>query len=246
MLTIDVVTLFPEVLVPYLGASIPGRAAAAGLVKFRLVQLRDFTHDRHATVDDYAYGGGAGMVLKPEPFFEAVETLRPTGPILLLSARGRRFTHDDAVRFSLGERLTLLCGHYKDVDQRVADGLATEELSIGDFILSGGEPAALCVMDAVVRLLPGALSDHESASSDSHYDGLLSPPTYTRPPEYRGMDVPEVLRSGNHAEIAAWRQSESERLTRERRPDLWDRYEKAAFWPLRFAQGDKQGDKREQ
>jgi tRNA (guanine37-N1)-methyltransferase len=224
-LLIDVVTLFPEVIAPYLAASIPGRAVAAGLVQFRLVQLRDFTHDRHATVDDYAYGGGAGMVLKPEPFFEAVETLRPTGSIVLLSARGKRFTHDDAVRFSLGERLTLLCGHYKDVDQRVADGLATEELSIGDFVLSGGEPAALCVLDAVVRLLPGALSDHESASSDSHYDGLLSPPSYTRPPEYRGLEVPEVLRSGNHADIEAWRQSQSERLTRERRPDLWDKHD---------------------
>jgi tRNA (guanine37-N1)-methyltransferase len=228
MLTIDVVTLFPEVLAPYTATSIPARAGAAGRVQFRLVQLRDFTHDRHATVDDYAYGGGAGMVLKPEPFFEAVETLRPTGPIVLLSARGRRFTHDDAVRFSLGERLTLLCGHYKDVDQRVADGLATEELSIGDFVLSGGEPAALCVLDAVVRLLPGAMSDHESASSDSHYDGMLSPPSYTRPPEYRGLAVPEVLRSGNHAEIEAWRQAESERLTRERRPDLWERYEESS------------------
>jgi tRNA (guanine37-N1)-methyltransferase len=228
MLTIDVVTLFPEVIAPYLSASIPGRAAVAGLVKFRLVQLRDFTHDRHATVDDYAYGGGAGMVLKPEPFFEAVETLRPTGPIVLLSARGRRFDHDDAVRFSLGDRLTLLCGHYKDVDQRVADGLATEELSIGDFVLSGGEPAALCVLDAVVRLLPGALGDHESASSDSHYEGLLSPPSYTRPPDYQGLEVPEVLRSGNHAEIAAWRLAESERLTRERRPDLWDRHNESS------------------
>ena len=225
MLTIDVVTLFPEVIAPYVATSIPGRAAAAGLVQFRLVQLRDFARDRHATVDDYAYGGGAGMVLKPEPFFEAVETLRPTGPIVLLSARGRRFIHDDAVRFSLGERLTLLCGHYKDVDQRVADGLATEELSIGDFVLSGGEPAALCVLDAVVRLLPGALGDHESASADSHYEGLLSPPSYTRPPEYRGLEVPDVLRSGNHAEIAQWRQAESERLTRERRPDLWAEYD---------------------
>jgi tRNA (guanine37-N1)-methyltransferase len=224
MLTIDVVTLFPEVIAPYLAASIPARAATAGLVQYRLVQLRDFTHDRHSTVDDYAYGGGAGMVLKPEPFFEAVESLRPTGPIVLLSARGRRFTHDDAVRFSLGERLTLLCGHYKDVDQRVADRLATDELSIGDFVLSGGEPAALCVLDAVVRLLPGALSDHESASSDSHYEGLLSPPSYTRPPEYRGLEVPEVLRSGNHAEIVAWRQREAERLTRERRPDLWEKH----------------------
>src|SRR3954447_5383605 len=229
MLTIDVVTLFPEVIAPFASASIPARAAAAGLVQYRLVNLRDFTHDRHRTVDDYPYGGGAGMALKAEPFFEAVESLGPrSGPVVLLSAGGRGFAHDDAVRFSLGERLTLLCGHYKDVDQRVADGLATEELSIGDFVLSGGEPAALCVIDAVVRLLPGALGDHESASSDSHYEGLLSPPSYTRPPEYRGMPVPEVLRSGNHAEIEAWREKEAERLTRERRPDLW---EKHGLWP---------------
>jgi len=129
------------------------------------------------------------------------------------------------VRFSLGRELTLLCGHYKDVDQRVADGLGAEELSIGDFVLSGGEPAALCVIDAVVRLLPGALGDHESAATDSHYDGLLSPPSYTRPPSYRGMDVPAVLLSGDHERIAAWRAAEAERLTRERRPDLWARHE---------------------
>lgn len=224
LLTIDVVTLFPEVIAPFVAASIPGRATAAGLVQFNLVQLRAFTRDRHATVDDYAYGGGAGMVLKPEPFFEAVESVRPTGPVVLLSARGRLFGHDDAVRFSLGSRLTLLCGHYKDVDQRVADALATDELSIGDFVLSGGESAAMCVIDAVVRLLPGALGDHESASSDSHYDGLLSPPSYTRPPEYRSLVVPEALRSGNHADIAAWRRREAERVTRERRPDLWEKY----------------------
>jgi len=188
------------------------------------VQLRDFTHDRHHTVDDYAFGGGAGMVLKPEPFFEAVEDLRAGLPIVLLSARGRRFTHDDAVRFALGTELTLLCGHYKDVDQRVVDGLGAEELSVGDFVLSGGEPAALCVVDAVVRLLPGAIGDHESAATDSHYDGLLAPPSYTRPPSYRGMDVPAVLLSGDHVRIAAWRAAEAERLTRERRPDLWVKY----------------------
>ena len=224
MMRINIVTLFPEALAPYLGASIPGRAAAAGRVEYQLLQLRDFTHDRHRTVDDYPYGGGAGMVLKPEPFFEAVATLDAAsraGPIVLLSARGPRFGHDHAVRFSLGERLTLLCGHYKDVDQRVADGLATEELSLGDFILSGGEPAALCVVDAVVRLLPGVLGDHESAAGDSHYEGLLSPPSYTRPPEYAGREVPEVLLSGNHEKIEAWRLAEAERLTRERRPDLW-------------------------
>ena len=144
---------------------------------------------------------------------------------MLLSARGKKFGHDDAVRLSLGARLTLLCGHYKDVDQRVAEGLATEELSLGDFVLSGGEPAALCMLDAVVRLLPGALGDHESASSDSHYDGLLSPPSYTRPPEYRGLKVPEVLLTGNHAKIEAWRRQEAEKLTRERRPDLWSAQE---------------------
>jgi tRNA (guanine37-N1)-methyltransferase len=225
MLTINVVTLFPEVFAASLAASIPGRAAKAGVVRYRIVQLRDYTHDRHQTVDDAPYGGGAGMVLKPEPFFEAVEDLRAGPPIVLLSARGMPFTHDTAVRYAVGRELTLLCGHYKDVDQRVADGLGAEEVSIGDFVLSGGEPAALCVLDAVVRLLPGALGDHESASSDSHYDGLLAPPSYTRPPEYRGMAVPEVLLSGDHARIAAWRAAESERVTRARRPDLLAKYQ---------------------
>jgi len=215
------VTLFPEVFQAPLATSIPGRAAEAGLARYRVVPLRDYTHDKHHTVDDTPYGGGAGMVLKPEPFFEAVEDLGARPPIVLLSARGRPFTHRDAVRLSLGTELTLLCGHYKDVDQRVAEGLGAEEVSVGDFVLSGGEPAALCVIDAVVRLLPGALGDHESAASDSHYEGLLSPPSYTRPPEYRGLKVPEVLLSGDHARIAAWRQAEAERLTRERRPDLW-------------------------
>ena len=224
MLTINVVTLFPEVFEGPLRVSILGRAAERGLVRYRVVQLRDYTHDRHKTVDDSPYGGGAGMVLKPEPFFEAVEDLRTGPPIVLLSARGRPFSHRDAVRFAVGEQLTLLCGHYKDVDQRVADGLGAEELSVGDFVLSGGEPAALCVLDAVVRLLPGALGDHESAATDSHYDGLLSPPSYTRPPSYRGMDVPAVLLSGDHEQIARWRQAEAERLTRERRPDLWTKH----------------------
>ena len=223
MLTISVVTLFPELFTAPFATSILGRAAAAGLVRFRVVQLRDYTHDKHHTVDDYPYGGGAGMVLKPEPFFEAVDDLRVGPPIVLLSARGRPFTHDDAVRFAVAKELTLLCGHYKDVDQRVADGLGAEELSIGDFVLSGGEPAALCVIDAVVRLLPGALGDHESAATDSHYDGLLAPPSYTRPPSYRGMDVPAVLLGGDHEKIAEWRAREAERLTRERRPDLWNR-----------------------
>jgi tRNA (guanine37-N1)-methyltransferase len=221
MLRINVVTLFPEWFTAPLSSSILGRAAAAGLVKYRVVQLRDYTHDKHQTVDDAPYGGGAGMVLKVEPFVEAVEDLKVAGPIALMSARGRPFTHDTAVRYSLAGELTLLCGHYKDVDQRVADALGAEEVSIGDFVLSGGEPAALCVVDAVVRLLPGALGDHESASSDSHYDGLLAPPSYTRPPSYRGHDVPDVLLSGDHDKIAAWRAAQAERLTRERRPDIW-------------------------
>src|SRR5437899_140237 len=157
MLTINVVTLFPEVFQAALAVSIPGRAAERGLARYHVLQLRDYTHDRHHTVDDSPYGGGAGMVLKPEPFFEAVEDLRAGPPIVLLSARGRPFTHDDAVRFSLGRELTLLCGHYKDGDQRGADGLGAEELSRGDFVLSGGEPAALCGSDAVGRLRPAAL-----------------------------------------------------------------------------------------
>jgi tRNA (guanine37-N1)-methyltransferase len=223
MLTVNVVTLFPEWFAAPFATSILGRAATSGLVRYRVVQLRDYTHDKHRTVDDAPYGGGAGMVLKPEPFFEAVEDLGVKPPIVLLSARGRRFTHETAVRYSVGSELTLLCGHYKDVDQRVADGLSAEEVSIGDFVLSGGEPAALCVVDAVVRLLPGALGDHESAASDSHYEGLLAPPSYTRPPSYRGLDVPDVLLSGDHDKIAAWRAAEAERLTRERRPDLWDK-----------------------
>jgi len=227
MLRINVVTLFPDWFTAPLSSSILGRAAAAGLVQYRVVQLRDYTHDKHHTVDDAPYGGGAGMVLRVEPMVEAVEDLKVVNgsPIALLSARGALFTHDTAVRYSLGKELTLLCGHYKDVDQRVAEHLHAEEISIGDFVLSGGEPAALCVVDAVVRLLPGALGDHESASSDSHYEGLLAPPSYTRPPSYRGLEVPDVLLSGDHDKIAAWRAAEAERLTRERRPDLWAKHE---------------------
>lgn len=224
MLDIVVVTLFPEFFPGPLQASILGRAVTKGLVRITVRDLRHWTHDRHQTADDAPYGGGAGMVLKPEPFFAMQDELRRTPPIVLLSARGRSLTHADAVRYSVGTELTLLCGHYKDVDQRVADHLATEEVSIGDVVLSGGEPAALVVVDAVVRLLPGALGDHESAAGDSHYDGLLAPPSYTRPAEHRGHRVPDVLLSGDHARIAAWRQDEAERLTRERRPDLWARF----------------------
>jgi tRNA (guanine37-N1)-methyltransferase len=213
---INVVTIFPEFFTAPLAISIPARAAAAGQVEYRVVDLRDYTHDRHRTVDDYPYGGGAGMVMKPDPFFEAVDALAPAGPIVLMSARGRRFVQADAVRFAAEPELTILCGHYKDVDQRVADHLATEELSLGDFVLSGGEPAALAILDATVRLLPGAMSDHASAFGDSFWERGLSAPSYTRPPEYRGHTVPDVLLSGDHGKIARWRFLEGERLTRAR------------------------------
>jgi tRNA (guanine37-N1)-methyltransferase len=214
---VNIVSIFPGFFEGPLGLSIPARAAEAGLVDYRLVDLRDYTHDKHRTVDDIPYGGGAGMVMKPDPFFEAIDDLAPTGPIVLLSARGRPFRHVDAVRYSVGSEITLLCGHYKDVDQRVTDHLATEEVSIGDYVLSGGEVAALAITDAVVRLLPGAIGDHDAAATDSFYDdGLISAPSYTRPAEYRGHAVPEVLRSGDHAQIEAWRQAEANKLTCER------------------------------
>jgi tRNA (guanine37-N1)-methyltransferase len=209
MLNIHVVTIFPDYFTTPLALSIPSRAAAAGSVKYNVVDLRDFTHDRHRTVDDYPYGGGPGMVMKPDPFFEAVESLGATAPIVLLSPRGRRFEQADATRFATGSELTLLCGHYKDVDQRVADNLATEELSLGDFVVSGGEVAALAIIDATARLLPGAMSDLESAYGDSFYaDRGISAPSYTRPPDFRGFAVPDVLLSGDHAKIAAWKKAQ--------------------------------------
>jgi tRNA (guanine37-N1)-methyltransferase len=215
-LRISVVTIFPDFFAGPLSLSIPSRAAAAGVVTYNLVDLRDFTHDKHRTVDDAPYGGGAGMVMKPQPFFEAVESLNARPPIVLLSPRGRVFSHADAERFAAGEELTLLCGHYKDIDQRVADHLATEEISLGDFVLSGGEAAALAIIDATVRLLPGAMSDLDSARGDSFFGRGISAPSYTRPPEFRGHTVPEVLLSGDHAKIEKWRVEEGQRLTRER------------------------------
>jgi tRNA (guanine37-N1)-methyltransferase len=217
VLSINVVSIFPDFFTGPLGLSIPKRAAEAGLVRYQLVNLRDFATDKHKTVDDAPFGGGPGMVMKPQPFFDAVESIGAKAPIVLLSPRGRVFSHADAERLAAGTELTLLCGHYKDVDQRVADHLATEEISLGDFVLSGGEPAALAVVDAVVRLLPGAMSDIESARTDSFFDRGLSAPSYTRPAEYRGHTVPDVLLSGNHAAIEKWRREEGDRLTRERR-----------------------------
>ena len=215
MLQINIVTIFPEFFEGPLSLSIPARAASAGAVSYRTVDLRDFTHDRHRTVDDYPFGGGPGMVMKPGPFFDAVESVQATAPIVLLSPRGRRFSHDDAMRFAAGTQLTLLCGHYKDIDERVASHLATEELSLGDFVLSGGEPAALAIVDAVVRLLPGAMSDPDSARTDSFFDRGISAPSYTRPAEFRGIPVPDVLVGGDHAKVDAWRDAESLRRTRE-------------------------------
>jgi tRNA (guanine37-N1)-methyltransferase len=207
MLRINIVTLFPEYFSLPLGLSIPAKAATAGSVSYNVVQLRDFTHDKHRTVDDYAYGGGPGMVMKPAPFFEAVESIGAGPPIVLLSARGRVFGQEDAVRYAAGAELTLLCGHYKDVDQRVAEFLATEEISLGRFVMSGGEPAALAIVDAVTRLLPGAMSDGDSFRTDSFWaDRERSAPSYTRPEEYRGHRVPDVLLSGHHAEIIRWKE----------------------------------------
>ena len=213
-LRINVVTIFPDFFVGPLGLSIPARARAAGGVEYNLVDLRDYTHDKHKTVDDAPYGGGPGMVMKPGPFFEAVESLGATAPIVLLSPRGKLLSHADVVRYSTGSELTLLCGHYKDVDQRVADHLATEEVSLGDFVLSGGEAAALAIIDPTVRLIPGAMSDLESARTDSFFDRGLSAPSYTRPEDFRGLKVPDVLLSGDHARIARWRDEEGKRLTR--------------------------------
>ncbi len=217
MLRINVVTIFPDFFAAPLALSIPSRAKDAGGVEYHVADLRDYTHDRHRTVDDAPFGGGPGMVMKPGPFFEAVEALGATSPVVLMSARGKQFTHADAVRFSQGTELTLLCGHYKDVDQRVADFLATEELSLGDFVLSGGEPAALAVIDATVRLLPGAMSDLESARTDSFYDRELSAPSYTRPAVFRDHSVPDVLISGDHKKIAEWREREGKRLSEQRK-----------------------------
>ena len=217
-LRVNVVTIFPGVLRRSARPEHSRRARATpapSSITSSICAISRTTAIARSTTTPY--GGGAGMVMKPEPFFEAVESLGATAPIVLMSARGRQFTQADAIRFAGGAELTLLCGHYKDVDQRVADYLATEELSLGDFVLSGGEPAALAVIDATVRLLPGAMSDLESARTDSFFDRELSAPSYTRPPEYRGHTVPEVLLSGDHKKIEEWRRAEAERLSRVRR-----------------------------
>ena len=217
MLRINVVTLFPEFFAGHVVAEHSGACeSGGGRLNINFVELaRLHARSSHRTVDDYAFGGGPGMVMKPQPFFEAVESIQAKAPIVLMSPRGKRFSHADAVRFSECEEITFLCGHYKDVDERVATHLATEEISLGDFVLSGGEPAALAIVDAIVRLLPGAMSDLESARGDSFFDRGISAPSYTRPPEYRGATVPAVLLSGDHKKIQEWRDAESLRRTRE-------------------------------
>lgn len=225
---IDVITIFPRMLEAPLGEGIVARARDSGLVEVRATDPREFTEDRHRSVDDAPFGGGPGMVMKPEPVYRAVRSVLPEGPgardaVVLLSPRGKRFDQRAAERFAALDRLVLICGRYEGVDQRVAEAVATEELSVGDFVLTGGEVAALCVIEATVRLLPGALGDAESAAADSFGDGLLDFPHYTRPAEWRGRAVPEVLLSGDHGRVARWRRQQSLVATRERRPDLLGR-----------------------
>jgi len=221
---IDVVTLFPELLEPLATTSILGRAVSAGLVEIVLTQLRDFAHDRHHSVDDRPFGGGSGMVMMCGPVFEAVEHIvQQTGsnPVkILLTPQGERFDQRMAAELSQAPHLLLVCGRYEGFDERIRLGLQPREVSIGDYVLSGGEPAALVLIDAIVRLLPGALGDPDSTREESFSAGLLEYPQYTRPREFRGMAVPEVLLSGDHARLAAWRREQSLARTRCRRPDL--------------------------
>lgn len=217
---IDVFTIFPDYLEVPLGLSLLGRARAAGMLDLRVHDLRRYTTDRHRSVDDEPFGGGAGMVLRAEPLFEAVEAVEPERPLFLLSAGGARFDQSRARELAASDGFSMICGRYEGVDQRVADHLCDDELSVGDFVLSGGEAAALVVVDAVARLLPGVMGNEESAAEESFNDGRLEYPQYTRPADFRGHAIPEVLRSGDHARVARWRKAQSLRRTLARRPDL--------------------------
>jgi tRNA (guanine37-N1)-methyltransferase len=221
---IDILTLFPEMLAGVFDHSIIGRAREAGALIVELHNPRDYTQDRHHIVDDYAYGGGPGMVMKPDPLFECVDAVRAkseaAGRVVLLTPQGRLLNHDVVEELAAEPRLILICGHYEGVDERVREFLAEDEISIGDYVLSGGEPAAIVVVDAVARHQPGVLGSEESLEEESHAQGLLEYPQYTRPAEYRGWAVPEVLLSGHHAEIAKWRRRQSITRTARRRPDL--------------------------
>ena len=225
-LRFDVFTLFPEVFTPYLETSILQRAQESHLVEVQLYNIRDWTTDRHHVCDDMPYGGGGGMVMKPEPIFTAVEAVLgapPKYPIILLSPQGRVFTQAVAEELSHQSHLALLCGRYEGIDERVLEHLVTDEISIGDYVLSGGELPALVLIDAITRLLPGALGDPEGAWDDSHATGLLEYPQYTRPPEFRTWRVPDILLSGDHGRIATWRRQQALLRTRQRRPDLLDK-----------------------
>ena len=217
---IDVFTLFPELVDGFTAGSIMGRARRDGLLDLRLHDPRDHTSDNHRTVDDTPFGGGAGMVMKPEPIFDAVEAADPPRPLLLLSPSGRTFDQAYAGELAASAGFSLLCGRYEGVDHRVREHLIDGEVSVGDYVLSGGEAAALVMIEAVARLIPGVMGNQTSADDESFSDGLLEYPHYTRPWEYRGWEAPEVLRSGDHARVARWRRAQSLRLTIDRRPDL--------------------------
>ena len=222
----DLFSLFPEVFDSYLNTSILKRAQESGALDVHAHNIRDWATDRHHTTDDTPYGGGGGMVMKPEPVFAAVESvlgLPPACPVILLSPQGRTFTQELAFELSRHDHLALICGRYESVDERIRQHLATDSLSIGDYVLTGGELPALVIVDAVTRLLPGVLGDPDAPLEDSHATGLLEYPHYTRPPEFRGWRIPDVLLSGNHAEIARWRRRESLRRTLELRPDLLEK-----------------------
>lgn len=220
----DLVTIFPAMVRALLAEGVVARAIERGLLDVRIYDLRDFTDDRHRVVDDVPYGGGPGMVLKPEPLFRAVEAIRAErgtpDAVVLTSPQGRRFDHGEAVRLSGLTHLLIICGRYEGIDERVREAITTEELSIGDYILSGGELPALVVVDAAARLVPGVVGDRESVARDSFARGLLDYPHYTRPAEVRGLPVPPVLLSGHHGEIERWRKRQAVRRTLERRPDL--------------------------
>jgi len=220
-LRIDVITIFPGMLNGFLEESILKRAALKGAVVFNTVDLRKFTTDRHQTTDDRPYGGGPGMVMKPEPLFKAVESVRsPEARVILMTPQGVRYEQAHAVKLARERHLIFICGHYEGVDERVRTHLATDEISIGDYVLTNGVLPAAVVIDAVVRLVPGVLGNSETTCEESFTDGLLEYPQYTRPRMFRGLDVPEVLVSGDHEEIGRWRRDQAERRTRDKRPDL--------------------------